>query len=197
MFATCRCTVCSLRTSDPAISRFESPAATRRSTSASRRAERRVSVRRHAQRSSSRNPASARWTSRWSSTAGRCESPLSAMKRALGRSAASSRPRVIGTVRSPRRWSTSAGMVTSVGRRVRRSFSSSSRNAAAVSASAQWRLCAERGDLVAARMRDDQPGEHLGRERPVRRGRSRRSTAALPRAGRRGTRSSRRTRSCG
>ena len=36
MFATCRCTVCSLSTSDPAISRFESPAATSRSTSASR-----------------------------------------------------------------------------------------------------------------------------------------------------------------
>ena len=37
MFATWRWTVCSLRTSDDAISRFDSPAATRRSTSASRR----------------------------------------------------------------------------------------------------------------------------------------------------------------
>ena len=46
--------------------------------------------------------------------------------------------------------------------------SSRSRNAAAVSASARVTLvAAERGDLVAARMRDDQAGEHLGRERPV------------------------------
>ena len=36
MFATWRCTVCSLRTSDEAISRFESPAATSLSTSVSR-----------------------------------------------------------------------------------------------------------------------------------------------------------------
>ena len=36
MFATCRCTVCSLSTSEPAISRFESPDATSRSTSVSR-----------------------------------------------------------------------------------------------------------------------------------------------------------------
>ena len=36
MFATCRWTVCSLSTSEPAISRFERPAATSRSTSASR-----------------------------------------------------------------------------------------------------------------------------------------------------------------
>ena len=36
MLATCRCTVCSLRTSDAAISRFERPDATSRSTSVSR-----------------------------------------------------------------------------------------------------------------------------------------------------------------
>ena len=44
-FATWRCTVCSLRTSDEAISRFESPAATRRSTSVSRRLSGDVAVR--------------------------------------------------------------------------------------------------------------------------------------------------------
>ena len=60
-------------------------------------------------------------------------------KRAFGSSAASSRPRLIGTVRSPRRWSTSDGVVT-FGRIGRASQArSSSRNAAATSASAERR----------------------------------------------------------
>ena len=96
MFATCRCTVCSLRTSDEAISRFERPAATRRSTSASRREtaasrrSRRSAPRRRGSRRAHAGPRAGR-------RRGRCESPLSATKRAFGRSAASSRPRLIGT----------------------------------------------------------------------------------------------------
>ena len=167
MFATCRCTVCSLSTSDPAISRFERPAATRRSTSASRRLSGEspfdecagVVVEEPGERALDLTLVVDVRQVRV--TAQRDEARVRKKRRELA-------PSAIGTVRSPRRWSTSAGIVT-LERNGRASpYSSRSRNAAAVSASAAVTLVpAERSDLVAARMRDDQAGEHLGRERPV------------------------------
>ena len=98
---------------------------------------------------------------------GRWESPPSATKRALGRSDASSRPRLMGTVQSPRRWRTRGHRHTREERpRTRRQLELEERRRD-LGVGRVALVAAQRSDLVPARARHDEAREHLGGQRPV------------------------------
>ncbi len=167
MFATCRCTVCSLSTSDDAISRFDSPAATSRRTSASRR-ESGDAPFASTGTASSRKPASARWSSRWSSIQGKCASPLNATKRAFGSkrgelaAVADRHGAVAAAMHHERRHRHLREERARVGRQLELEERRRSARLRGVP-----QLLRDAVDLLAASVRDEEAGEHLRRESPV------------------------------
>ena len=116
---------------------------------------------------SSRKPASARWSSRWSSMCGdgvaaeRDEARVGKKRRELTAT-------TDGTVRSPRRWRTRAGHCDTreVRACTRRQLELEERRRD-LGFRRVTLVATQRGDLVPARTRHDEAGEHLRRQRPV------------------------------